>query len=525
MALNAARISETTELEQAQAALASKTLLSQEMALDRTEVINGAMAASGVCPPPIFITRNEGAYFEDIDGNSYLDTCMGFGVHLLGHRPAAVEAAIRDQLGRGWHFSLRGEAQLAYARLIQSASESNERVVFCNTGTEATMYAIRAARALTGKTNIALFDISYHGAHDSVLVWETPGSAPGAPVPTTLGHGIPHGVLNDVTLLPYKHPAALQRIRDNADTLAAVMVEPVQGSRPDGEVEGFLTELRKLCDELGIILIFDEVLTGFRLAYGGAQERFGIEADITTYGKAVAGGLPIGIVAGRKELMESFGDFTSPGGIFFGGTFSGNPLSIASGLGTLRYLRAHPETYTHKGNSWRPVPVQRKHPIPEISPFRASKCPIKIQKGRSQELERSTLEAHVQQMTGDQTTAPVLLRSFGLCCQPSCHARATKHTVATLLCHRTDRFSEGPNRNLAIGSHHLNQNRRGQREKMSRKRLDHGETSRIATIAVAIAGAIAVAVTVGVAVEAAAVAVVVVAPILRTTDLVGGQIV
>ena len=347
MALNAARISETTELEQAQAALASKTLLSQEMALDRTEVINGAMAASGVCPPPIFITRNEGAYFEDIDGNSYLDTCMGFGVHLLGHRPAAVEAAIRDQLGRGWHFSLRGEAQLAYARLIQSASESNERVVFCNTGTEATMYAIRAARALTGKTNIALFDISYHGAHDSVLVWETPGSAPGAPVPTTLGHGIPHGVLNDVTLLPYKHPAALQRIRDNADTLAAVMVEPVQGSRPDGEVEGFLTELRKLCDELGIILIFDEVLTGFRLAYGGAQERFGIEADITTYGKAVAGGLPIGIVAGRKELMESFGDFTSPGGIFFGGTFSGNPLSIASGLGTLRYLRAHPETYTH----------------------------------------------------------------------------------------------------------------------------------------------------------------------------------
>lgn len=347
MALNTARISETTELEHAQVSLAAKTSRSQEMAMDRTEVINGAMAASGACPPPIFIRHNEGAYFEDIDGNAYLDTCMGFGVHVLGHRPAVIESAIREQLDHGWHFSLRGEDQLAYARLIQSAAKSNERVVFCNTGTEATMYAIRAARAMTGRSKIALFDISYHGAHDSVLVWETLGSAPGEPIPTTLGHGIPSGVLDDVMLLSYKHPAALKNIRENAENLAAVLVEPVQGSRPDGDVADFLRELRELCDELEIVLIFDEVLTGFRLAFGGAQERFGLEADITTYGKAVAGGLPIGIVAGRKGLMDSFGDFTSLGGIFFGGTFSGNPLSIASGLSTLRYLKTHPDTYSH----------------------------------------------------------------------------------------------------------------------------------------------------------------------------------
>ncbi|MGJ3258474.1 MAG: aspartate aminotransferase family protein [Rhodospirillales bacterium] len=351
MALSAVKTSTRTptisELQKAQISLSAKTPRSREMAKDRTEVINGAMAASGVCPPPIFIGRNDGAYFEDIDGNHYIDTCMGFGVHVLGHRPPAVEQALRDQIKRGWHFSLRGEDQLAYARLIQAAAKSNERVVFCNTGTEATMYAIRAARAMTGKSKVALFDISYHGAHDSVLIWETPGSAPGDPQPTTLGHGIPSGVLDDVMLLPYRHPAALKRIRDNADDLAAVLVEPVQGSRPDGDVADFLRELRELCDELGLILIFDEVLTGFRLSYGGAQERFRVQADITTYGKAVAGGLPIGIVAGRKDLMESFGDFMSPKGIFFGGTFSGNPLSIAAGLGALRHLRSHPEVYDH----------------------------------------------------------------------------------------------------------------------------------------------------------------------------------
>lgn len=332
-------------LKNAQQELASRTRLSQGMAADRAEVINGAMAASGICPPAIFIAHNEGAMFEDIDGNEYLDTCMGFGVHVLGHRPKEVEDALRTQITRGWHYSLRGKDQLEYANMILAAAEGNERLVFCNTGTEATLYAIRAARAISGRNKIALFDVSYHGAHDSVLVWPGPGSTADKPEPMPFGHGIPESVLSDVILLPYRHPAALEAIAEHADELAAVIVEPVQGSRPDPDVGEFLVDLRKLCDELGLILVFDEVLTGFRLAYGGAQERYGIASDITTYGKSVGGGLPIGIVAGRKELMESFGDFTAPHGIFFGGTFSGNPLSITAGLAMLGFLRSHPEIY------------------------------------------------------------------------------------------------------------------------------------------------------------------------------------
>ncbi len=338
---------EPTELQQTQSALEARTSRSRRVAIDRTEVINGAMAASGKAPPPIFVSDNDGAHFTDLDGNRYLDTCMGFGVHVLGHKPKVVEAAISDQIRKGWHFSLRNEEQLEYARAVQAAAERNERVVFCNTGTEATMYAIRAARAFTGRSKIALFDISYHGAHDSALVWETPGSLPGKPKPMTLGHGIPEGVLSDVLLLPYKNSRSLDSIREHKDELAAVLVEPVQGSRPDGDVEGFLTDLRRLCDELGIILIFDEVLTGFRLAYGGAQERFGIPADISTYGKAAGGGLPVGIVAGRRDIMDCFGDFSVEKGIFFGGTFSGNPLTTRAGLAMLQYLDCNRHIYDY----------------------------------------------------------------------------------------------------------------------------------------------------------------------------------
>ena len=345
MAQAAVRKESFSNLRNAQQELAARTRLSQRMAADRAEVINGAMAASGICPPPIFVARNEGATFEDIDGNEYLDTCMGFGVHVLGHKPKAVEDALRTQITRGWHYSLRGKDQLEYANMILDAAEGNERVVFCNTGTEATLYAIRAARAISGRNKIALFDISYHGAHDSVLVWPGPKSTANKPAPMPFGYGITEGVLSDVILLPYRHPAALDAIREHADELAAVIVEPVQGSRPDPDVGDFLTDLRSLCDDLGLILVFDEVLTGFRLAYGGAQERYGVASDITTYGKTVGGGLPIGIVAGRKELMESFGDFSAPGGIFFGGTFSGNPLSVAAGLATLKVLGSNPGIY------------------------------------------------------------------------------------------------------------------------------------------------------------------------------------
>ncbi|OAN48973.1 aspartate aminotransferase family protein [Magnetospirillum moscoviense] len=343
-ALRKPRIS---RLEEAQADLHARTQRSRKMAADRSEVINGAMAASGIAPPPIFIADNQGATFTDLDGNSYLDTCMGFGVHVLGHRPKVVADAIKAQADKGWHFSLRGADKLAYAHRIQAASPTNQRVVLANTGTEATLYAIRAARALTGKSKIALFDISYHGAHDTALVWAAPGSTPEQVVPMTLGHGIPAAVTDDVLLLPYRHPLAIAQIRAQAHELAAILVEPVQGSNPQGDVGQFLAELRAVCDEFGIILIFDEVLTGFRLGYQGAQGKFGIAADISTYGKVAGGGLPIGVVAGKADLMAAFGDFTVAKGIFFGGTFSGNPMSIAAGLAALSELQSRPDIYAH----------------------------------------------------------------------------------------------------------------------------------------------------------------------------------
>lgn len=326
------------------------------MAADRSEVVNGAMAASGEAPPPIFIERNDGARFTDLDGNTYVDTCMGFGVHVLGHRHPIIAEAVAEQLDRGWHFSLRCSQQLDYARLLRQAGPNNDRVVLCNSGTEATHYALRAARAFTGKRKIGLFSNAYHGAHDQVLIWPSPDSTPEHLNKMIVGAGVPEEMSDLAILLPFRSERAFDIIRTNAGELAAVIVEPVQGSLPHPDVEVFLKELSVVCKEAGVLLIADEVLTGFRLAYGGGQEAFGFEADLSTYGKAAAGGLPVGVVAGRQDVMEVFGDFTQPKGIFFSGTFSGNPLSMAAGNAVLGHLRDNPEIYediNRKGENLR----------------------------------------------------------------------------------------------------------------------------------------------------------------------------
>lgn len=335
----------SSRLARARRDLAARTPRSAAMARDRAEVVNGAMAASGRAPPPIFIESSGGCRFTDLDGNVWLDLCMGFGVHLLGYNHPVLADAIRERAGRGWHFSLRCPEQLDYARLIRSAAPGNERVVFCNTGTEATLYAMRAARAFSGREKIARFAMSYHGAHDGVLFWPDPSGAPGQPRALPLGHGIPAALGELAPLLPWRDAAAFDLIEAHAHDLAAVMVEPVQGSLPEPDVGDFLHELRACCDRLGVLLIADEVLTGFRLAFGGAQERFGFTADLTAYGKAAAGGMPVGIVTGRADVMACFSDFTEPRGIFFAGTFSGNPLAAACGSAVLGHLREHPEIY------------------------------------------------------------------------------------------------------------------------------------------------------------------------------------
>lgn len=336
---------DTPLLDATRAELARRTPNCAKLAADRSEVINAAMAASGAEPPAIFIESNDGARFTDIDANVYIDTCMGFGVHVLGHRHPLIEAALADQMTRGWHYSLRCPQQLNVANLVKEAGPNNDRVVFCNSGTEATLYALRAARAYSGKQKIGLFAYSYHGAHDQVLIWPGPGSMPDDPKKQIAGAGVPEEVSDLAILLPYRSDRAFDIIRANKADLAAIIVEPVQGSYPHPEVGPFLRELRAVCDEADILLIADEVLTGFRLGFGGAQEAFGFAADISTYGKALCGGLPGGVIAGRQDIMEVFSDFTQPKGIFFSGTFSGNPLSMAASSAVLSYLKGHPEIY------------------------------------------------------------------------------------------------------------------------------------------------------------------------------------
>ena len=333
-----------TTVAEARAELEAKTSRSQVIADERSEILNSGLAANLEMPHPIFIHRGEGAYVYDADGNRYLDTSVGFGLHMLGHRHPEVEQAIKGRTELGWMFGIHTTAQMKLAGLLHDASPCAERVVFCNTGSEATMYAIRAARAFSGRDKIALFDGFYHGAHDYGMWVTDPASPVEAPEKLPMGHGIP-AVLHDlVLLLPYRHPAAFDLIRRHAAELALVLVEGVQSSNPQPGAE-FLRELAAVCRECGVLFGIDEVITGFRLAYGGAQERFGVVPDLATYGKVLGGGLPVGAVAGRADLMNVFTGLGAERGIFSGGTFSGNPLTMEAGAAAVAHLARHPEIY------------------------------------------------------------------------------------------------------------------------------------------------------------------------------------
>ena len=336
---------EASRLSRAKAALVARTRRSQRLAEQRREVLNSGLAANLEMPHPIFIERGEGAYVFDADGNRYLDTSVGFGLHMLGHRHPAVERSIKARAALGWMFGIHTTSQMQLARLLHEASPCAERVVFCNTGTEATLYAIRAARGFSGRERVALFDGCYHGAHDYGLWVADPNSSVDAPEPLPMGRGVP-AVLRGLTLLlPYRRRAAFDLVRRHRDDLALVMVEGVQSSNPQREVGEFLRELSEVCRACNVLFCIDEVITGFRVAYGGAQERFGVTPDLATYGKVLGGGLPVGAVAGRADLMEVFTGLGAERGIFSGGTFSGNPLTMEAGAAAVGWLRGHPQIY------------------------------------------------------------------------------------------------------------------------------------------------------------------------------------
>ena len=290
-------------------------------------------------PHPIYIESAEGANMTDVDGNAYIDMTMGFGPCVLGHRPPAVAAALRAQVDKGWHFGIPNAQQAELATLVEDASPCAEQVVFFNTGTEATLSAMRAARAFTGRAKIAVFDGCYHGSHDYALIHADPSSDRSRPSGMMVGAGIPEVVRNETMLvLPYRNSAAFNLIAEHKDELAAVFIEPVQSSNPRLDCADFLQGLQAACRENGVLLCFDEVITGFRIAFGGCQEHYGITPDMATYGKALAAGAPIGAVAGRGDVMNCFSGKGDAAWIFSGGTFNGNPLSMSAGVAAMRAM-------------------------------------------------------------------------------------------------------------------------------------------------------------------------------------------
>lgn len=298
----------------------------------------------------LYVDKCAGSRLFDIDGNEYIDYCMGIGPLILGHsHPVITEAAVKA-VQEGTVHAMGHEMEVRLAELVCETTPGAEGATFVNSGTEATLHAIKMSRAKTGKDMIAKFEGAYHGVHDYAQVSgrsmiEGP---PEAPVSSTVFGGIPKEVLDNVLTLSYNYSESLDRIRQNADKLAAVIVEPVPTVCPI-DFSDFLRELRKVTEECGIILIFDEVLSGYRMALGGAQEYFGIQADLVTYGKIIGGGFPAGAIAGSREFLSaiiSSGDTRKDvkNKVAITGTFSGNPVTCAGGVATLEYLKANKDT-------------------------------------------------------------------------------------------------------------------------------------------------------------------------------------
>jgi len=294
---------------------------------------------------PIITDRSKGSHLWDIDGNEYVDILNGFGPIMLGHRPDCVEKAVEKQLHEGFEI---GPQTLLACEVAKALCEmtGNERATFCNTGSEAVVAAMRVARTVTGRSKVVFFAGDYHGMFDEVLVKGfkkdgVPQAVPAAP-------GIPREKAANVIVLEYGAPESLEWIRSNANDLAAVLVEPVQSRRPNLQPVEFLRELRKITQESDACLIFDEVVTGFRAHPGGCQALFDIRADLATYGKVLAGGMPIGVLAGKAKYMDAldggmwrFGDDSYPevGVTFFAGTFVRHPLTMAACAAVLRHLK------------------------------------------------------------------------------------------------------------------------------------------------------------------------------------------
>ena len=319
----------------------SQALFAKAQQLIPGGVNSPVRAFRSVGSEPPFIARGEGSHIFDVDGNEYIDYVGSWGPLLLGHRHPEILEALERALAIGTSFGAPTEQEVELAEAICDAFPSIEMVRLVNSGTEATMSAIRVARGFTSRDLVIKFEGCYHGHVDSLLVKAGSGLA-------TLGiadtQGVPKSFCDTTVALPFNSVDALeQTYREYSDHIAAVIVEPVVGNMGCvPPMAGYLESMREITARYGALLIFDEVMTGFRVAFGGAQQRFGIRPDLTTLGKVIGGGLPVGAYGGRKDIMQK----VAPAGpIYQAGTLSGNPLAVAAGLAMLRHLEAHPEIY------------------------------------------------------------------------------------------------------------------------------------------------------------------------------------
>ena len=320
----------------------SKQLFEQAQALMPGGVNSPVRAFKSVGGTPVFMQSAKGAWLTDVDGNRYLDLINSWGPMILGHaRPEVVEAV--QQVANGsFSFGAPTAAEVEMAGLIQSMVPSVEMVRMVNSGTEATLSAIRVARGYTGREKIIKFEGCYHGHGDSFLIAAGSGAMTFG-VPDS--KGVTAGVAQDTLTAPYNDLETVRLLfENNPGKIAALILEPVVGNMGLVNPEpGFLEGLRKLCTEHGTVLIFDEVMTGFRLSAAGAQGLLGVNPDLSTFGKIIGGGLPVGAYGGKKEIME----MVSPAGpVYQAGTLSGNPVAMAAGITTLNILKADPEIYS-----------------------------------------------------------------------------------------------------------------------------------------------------------------------------------
>lgn len=323
------------------------------------EVIPGGVnspvrAFRSVGGTPIFIEKAKGAYLHDVDGNQYIDFISSWGPLILGHAYAPVVEAVREQAKKGTSYGIPTALETEIAERALSMAPNIDKIRFVNSGTEACMSAIRLARGFTGREKIIKFSGCYHGHSDAFLIQAGSGAvtfgSPNSP-------GVTKGTAQDTLLAAYNNVAQLEEIfKANPEQIAAVILEPVTGNMGCVPPQaGFMESVRLLCNQHGALLVFDEVMTGFRLAKGGAQELLGVDADIVAYGKVIGGGLPVGAFAARSEIMAQL---APEGPVYQAGTLSGNPLAMAAGLAMLTALDEQPEVfeslaektaYLHKG--------------------------------------------------------------------------------------------------------------------------------------------------------------------------------